>query len=223
MKQKNETTKEDCSKLKDKNKQNVEEIDKLLKQRKRDRIAIVILIIVIIILLLLYILGLRIGKIGYKEVGENPENQIQIIKVNQGDIEVTKNTNLNIFNNLKFNGEKKIAPKSSGSYKFCIKNESPNDIVYHIKFTDKMNHFVNMKYRLKIDNVYIKGNEKEYITIDELNVDNIKVVKGSINTFTLEWYWADDDYMDTYVGSMKDDQYYTLNLEILSEILGKEE
>ena len=88
------------------------------------------------------------------------------------------------------------------------------NITYDIKFTDEMNHFINMKYRLKIDNVYIRGNNDTYVSIDALNVGDIIVLKDSINVFTLEWYWEDDDKNDTIVGSQKDNEYYTLNLEI---------
>lgn len=63
-----------------------------------------------------------------------------------------------------------------------------------------MKHFVNMKYKLKMDNIYIKGNADNYVTLDELNLNDIVVLKDSINIFTLEWYWKDDDELDTYVG-----------------------
>ncbi len=63
-----------------------------------------------------------------------------------------------------------------------------------------MKHFVNMKYKLKMDNIYIKGNADNYVTLDELNLNDIVVLKDSINIFTLEWYWEDDDELDTCVG-----------------------
>lgn len=196
-------------------------IDGLLEKRKKDRIIKIILIIIIIILLLLsWILCYRIGKIGYesKSVIANPEisdeEKITIIKVMQEDMQITKDTQLDIFNNSKFNGEKIIAPNSSGSYKFCISNEAPNDIIYNIKFLDEMNYFINMKYRLKIDNVYIRGNENEYVGIDELNVEDITVLEDSNNIFTLEWCWVNNDKQDTLVGMQKDNQYYTLKLKI---------
>lgn len=139
------------------------------------------------------------------------------MKLHGDDIEITKDTSLNIFKNSKFNGEKIIAPKSKGSYTFCIKNISEKDVVYGIEFLDEMQYPINMKYRLKIDNVYIKGNEDTYISINELSIDDIIVLEDSINVFTLEWYWEDDDKNDTMVGKQDRDQYYTLNLEIYAE------
>ena len=77
-----------------------------------------------------------------------------------------------------------------------------------------MKHFVNMKYKLKIDNIYIRGNEKEYVGIDELNAEIIVVLKDSNNIYTLEWYWEDSDKEDTTVGSKKENQHYSLTLQI---------
>jgi len=77
-----------------------------------------------------------------------------------------------------------------------------------------MDYSINMKYRLKIDNVYIKGNKDTYVGIEELSVQDIIVLKDSTNIFTLEWYWEDDDVNDTIVGSQKTDEQYKLNIKI---------
>lgn len=71
-----------------------------------------------------------------------------------------------------------------------------------------------MKYKLKIDNIYIIGNEEKYVGIEELEVKNITVQRGSNNVFTLEWYWEDDDILDTKVASQDEKQTYTLKLEV---------
>ena len=41
-----------------------------------------------------------------------------------------------------------------------------------------MKHFVNMKYKLKMDNIYIKGNADNYVTLDELNLNDIVIFFG---------------------------------------------
>ena len=74
-----------------------------------------------------------------------------------------------------------------------------------------------MKYKIKIDNVYIRGNEENYIDIEDLNVKDIISLKDTINVFSLEWYWQDDDEKDTIVGSIVSNEYYTLNLKIQVE------
>ena len=190
---------------------------KYIKKQKRDRIQKIILLIIIIILLLLWILSFRLGKIGYQEASNVSTDSIKLIKVFDSDIEMTKDTQLNIFENEKFNGQKIIAPNSKGTYTFCIKNITDTDVIYNILFNDKMKHPINMKYRLKKDNNYIVGNEARYVEIKDLNINDIIITKDSINVFTLEWYWEDNDKKDTIVGSQKSDQYYTLNLGIYSK------
>ena len=192
-----------------------ETIEKLMDEKKRDRRIKIVLIIIIILLLLFWILAYRVGKIGYggnKEVVASPTEVV--IRITQGDIDIDKSTDLGIFKNAKFDGKEIIAPKSSGTYQFCVKNESKNNIIYDIKFLDEMQYFVNMKYKLKIDNIYIRGNEKEYVGIDELNAEKIVVLKDSNNIYTLEWYWEDSDKEDTTVGSKKENQHYSLILQI---------
>lgn len=166
------------------------------------------------------LLGFKLGKIG---IGDdisifNPED-VEIIRVTDDNGEIVNNVDLNIFNNEKFDNKEIIAPKSSGKYQFYVSNIVNRSVKYDIKFTDEMTNKINMKYRLKIDGVYVKGNENEYINIDELNLEDIILMEKSVNSFILEWYWEDDDVNDTYVGSLKDKQYYTLNLKVNGDVL----
>ena len=164
----------------------------------------------------------KIGKIGLKskETTTQPEEITQEeklmpeIEITQDDIDVTKETQLNIFNNEKFNREKIIDPGSKGEVQICIRNKSNYDVSYDFNFTDEMQYHVNMKYKLKLDNVYIKGNKEEYKKLEDIKLKEVIVPKDSANIYTLEWYWEDDDKNDTIVGSQQDKQYYKLNLEI---------
>ena len=196
--------------------------DKLIaqyeKRQKEDRIQKTVLIIIIIFLLILFWVCYKMGRISLRNVVSTPAtDSVQLIQVAEDDIEITKDTELDIFLNQKFNNKKIIAPRSSGSYSFCVENVSGKDVVYSINFEDKMDYSINMKYKLKIDNAYVRGDENTYLSLDKLNMSDIVVLKDSINVFTLEWYWEDDDRNDTIVGSQKNDEYYTLNLEILAE------
>ena len=139
---------------------------------------------------------------------------VGMINVYQKDINVTKDTPIDIFNNEKYEGKKIIAPRSKGSAKFGVKNVSNRDVIYDIKFSDLSAYLVNMKYKLKIDNIYIVGDENHYATIDQMQVKDITVIDGSNNIFTIEWYWEDDDARDVIVGMAEGTQYYTLNLAI---------
>ena len=183
------------------------------RQFSRESLKKIIYILIIIIIILILLLAWKIGRIGIDERPTSGKIYVDGIAITEDDIEIEKDTQLNIFNNEKFKGEKIIAPHSQGTYKFYIRNKSNRDINYNIKFSDEMKKFVNMKYRLKIDNIYIRGNEEGYTTIEKLDVDNITVPKDSINMFTLEWYWEDNDELDTKVGT-SDERYYTINLKI---------
>ena len=196
-----------------------EELEETKTENKKNR-RVLVIIILLLLLLLIFWLGYRVGKIGYQETAVSDSNYeiVGAILLTEQDMKEVKNNQLNIFNNEKFNGKKIIAPHSKGTYQFYIKNISKSDVKYDIKFTDEMKHFVNMKYKLKMDNIYIKGNADNYVTLDELNLNDIVVLKDSINIFTLEWYWEDDDELDTYVGGKpEENRYYKLNLEINSE------
>jgi hypothetical protein len=205
----------------------VQQIESLKENVRKNKIKNnIIIILVIIIIFLLCLLGQKLGKIGYSTIetyGAGIENStdLNVIKITDTDLtlELGKNVELNIFNNSKFNGEKIIAPHSMGIYQFYVKNEMDNNITYNIRILDGMSNFVNMKYKLKLNNVYICGTKDKYVSIEELNLDDIILTNNSTSLYTLEWYWEDDDQKDTYVGGLKSDEYYTLRLNIqLSKI-----
>ncbi len=175
-----------------------------------------IMCIIILILLLMFWLGYRIGKLGYKETTISPNNNFEYnsIILLENDMQKIKNNQLNIFKNKDFNNEKIIAPHSKGTYKFYVQNKTNADVIYNIKFSDEMQNFINMKYRLKLDNIYIKGNSENYVSLDELELSNIIILKDSTNFYTLEWYWDDNDKLDTFVGSQEEDNHYEINLYI---------
>lgn len=191
--------------------------EKEKKKNTKNKVIIVLLIIIIILLLLFFLIGYKMGKIGfgYKQASAEPSQDLSdTILIKENDMKEVTDNKLNIFKNEKFNGKSMIAPKSYGKYQFYVANISKKDVKYSMKFSDDMKKIVNMKYKLKIDNVYIRGNSENYITLDNLDVDEIIVLKDSTNIFTLEWYWEDNDSLDTILGSEKDTQYYKLNLQL---------
>lgn len=189
-------------------------IDKIEKKPKVKRTKEILLGIIGVLVIIIIILCFRVGKIGYNYLSIWDTKDIAPIVIKTGDLQITTNTSVNIFGD-------QISPRSKGNFKFLVKNDTNEDVIYHIKFVDEMNNFVNMKYRLKLDNVYVKGNKNEYIKIEDLDLEHIIVPKDSTNIYTLEWYWEDDDKKDTYIGTRKDPQYYTLNLYIYSQAYNK--
>ena len=146
--------------------------------------------------------------------GSKAKEIIDVIEIKNGDINSIKDENLDIFINEKFNGEKIIAPGSYGTYTFYVKNLTGKNITYDITFLDEMTNPINMKYKLKIDNIYVRGNDTQFVDISALDLKEIIVVEDSVNMFTLEWYWADSDIQDTYVGSQEEEQSYMLDIKI---------
>ena len=192
------------------------------EKNKKRKIGLILGAIIILLLVIIFILCFRVGKIGYNYLSIWDATEIAPIVIKQGDLEITTNTEIGIFSNPKYDGKKIISPMSKGTYKFTITNDTNEDVVYNIKFVDSMNKLVNMKYRLKIDNIYIRGNKNEYISIDDLDVENILSPKDSTNIYTLEWFWENDDENDILVGASSKDEYYTLNLYIYSQAYKKE-
>lgn len=196
----------------------LEELEQEKKKRKRQMILFIIFIILIILIhIFFYLMGYRIGKIGYEEVSTEP---MDIIKVTENDTNWENIEDLNIFSNSQFNYEKIIAPMSKGEYKFKIENTLDENIKYNIKLTEKNSFKVNMKYRLKLDNVYVVGTEEKWEDIQNLNLNNVIVTKNSANVYTLEWYWEEASN-DTEIGKMLYADY-KLNISIDSKVYIKE-
>ena len=50
-----------------------------------------------------------------------------------------------------------------------------------------------MKYRLKLNNVYIVGDENNYEDLNKLSLEDIKILEKSKCLYTLEWKWEDSE------------------------------
>ena len=85
-----------------------------------------------------------------------------------------------------------------------------------------MNKYVNMKYKLKIDNIYVRGSKDEYISIEDLDLNDVILPKDSTNIYELEWYWESDDEKDAIVAA-SEEEYYSLNLYVFSQAYKKGE
>ena len=95
------------------------------KETRKNRIIIVILIITIILLLLFFVLGCKVGKIGfgYKPTSTEPSiNSSNMILIKESDMKEVIDNKLNIFKNEKFDGQSIIAPKSYGKYQLFLIN-----------------------------------------------------------------------------------------------------
>ena len=212
--------------IKDNDMKNSEYSEERGQLRKYKRIIYFLITLILIIIILYIFLVAKLGRIGYrygdiKQVNAQFDN-LSIINISGDNNNNLKNTVLDIFSNEKEEDKKLIAPNSKGSFKFCIQNVTDYDINYDIMFSDIMKEKINMKYRLKIDNIYIRGSENEYVDLNKLNLSDVKVLKNSNNVFTLDWYWEEtSDEEDTRIGSSENDIYYTLKLSVIASRIGK--
>lgn len=121
---------------------------------------------------------------------------------------------LNIFSNPAYDFEQKIAPESSNGYEFLVKNNTKYNVVYSIKFIEKNEYNINLKYRLKKGTEYIVGNEETWVSYSELNQINKKLKINNVDEYYLEWKWVSSNN-DTSVAGIED--AYKLSIQIEAE------
>lgn len=119
--------------------------------------------------------------------------------------------NLRIFENPIYDNDSVIAPLSTNSYKFVIRNSTSYEVNYKIDFTEENKHNINMKYRLKKNNNYVVGSDSVWVTYSELELKSNNIGARENDTFILEWKWFESDN-DTLVGTL--DSSYTLNINL---------
>lgn len=115
--------------------------------------------------------------------------------------------------------EKVIMPGRKGVYYFTIHNTNYFDIECDLDFSELNEWDIALRYRLRKDAfTYLKGNSRTYVTVDELETDNIVVPARSYITFALDWYWDENvsDEKDTIAG-LQPNAEYTVYIEIVSE------
>lgn len=128
-------------------------------------------------------------------------------------------SNVNIFddsiNISKVHG--KIAPESTGVYKFDINNGTRFNLKYNISFIEENNDNMNIKFKLKKGNTYLIDN---YVSSNQLNISNMALNSKNSDTYYLEWKWVgDDDSNDTAIGNKakNTDIDYSLKINVEAE------
>lgn len=131
------------------------------------------------------------------------------------------NTSINIFKDSakisKVNG--KIAPESTGIYKFNINNETKYNLKYKISFTENNQYNMNIKFKLKKGNTYLVD---QYVSYNQLNIDDVTLNTNKSDTYYLEWKWVgDNDGNDTTIGknAKNSDISYSLKINVEAESL----
>ena len=126
-------------------------------------------------------------------------------------------TSLNIFEDSSniSKVKSKIAPESTGSYKFMVNNGTKYNLKYKILFDEENLNNINMKYKLKKGDTYVIDH---YVSYDQLIIDNILLNTKNSDTYYLEWKWVgDNDSNDTQIGRNANSSNITYSIKITVE------
>jgi len=189
--------------------------------------VISIIIILILILIILYLLFF-----GGRDMKSKPTGNVDIFDINceyncdcdEEDFDVedgkglswSSNKELDIFANPMYEMEEKIAPESTNFYQFIVRNNTKYNVKYSISFIENNEMNINMKYRLrKNDDEYIVGDKENWVSYEELEIDDISLKTEKSDTYYLEWKWFSSEN-DTEVGAAGDVDY-SLKINIKAE------
>ena len=121
-------------------------------------------------------------------------------------------SNLRIFENPAYQYQSIIAPGTSNSYNFVIRNNNKFNVIVDINMSEINKYNIPLKFRLKENGSYIIGNSDSWVSIDELNLKKIKLNTKQYNTYTLDWKWEfsesdERDKEDTKIGFNATENY----------------
>lgn len=197
---------------------------------------IILLVIVIIWLLLVNIFGFKSNRIekihifdlsycqtcgnaNVPETGDDNTNQNQQEGGKQESSDVSGNitvfdsdatwnmeSQLRIFEDSLYDDRNLIAPHSTNTYEFIVRNRTGATLDYNIAFEEYNPNNINMKYRLVKDGKYVAGDKKTWVTFSELNQAMRTIHTDTNDTYYLEWQWFDSDN-DTEIGETNNAEY----------------
>ncbi len=146
---------------------------------------------------------------GKDDSGDEEEEITGEFYVDDTDIRWSNNTELKIFVDSLYNLQGKIAPESSNTYKFVLHNKTNYNLKYNISFAETNPYNMNMKYKLKKNGNYVISN---YVSYNELNLNNQLLNSTKKDTFYLEWKWVSSDN-DTAAGKAQANYKLKINVE----------
>ena len=135
------------------------------------------------------------------------DDDIDDLIVKDKQITWSGETNAKIFSNSMYELGDIIAPESSNTYQFVVKNGTEYTLKYNISFVETNNYNINMKYKLKKNDTYLIDH---YVSASELIIPEMQINTKSNDTYYLEWKWVSSDN-DTEIGKTPDAKY---NLKI---------
>lgn len=145
-----------------------------------------------------------------ENVDKNKPNKTGLIV--SDNYSIWGNKRLRIFSNPAYQYTSKIAPNSSNSYVFVVRNNNDFDIVVDFDIVEENSHNINMKYKLRWKETYLVGDENAYEDVSKLGQKNITIKAKESISYILDWKWIDSDN-DTEIGETIDANYkLTINI-----------
>ena len=148
---------------------------------------------------------------GHQKI-EEPEEIDGEVLVNDAEITWNGTSDIKIFTNSMYQLEDKIAPESSNTYQFVVKNSTNYKVKYNVTFIENNPYAIIMKYKLKKNDTYLI---EEYVSASELNLSESFLNASENDTYYLEWKWVSSDN-DTEIGANRD-SFYGLKIEVKAE------
>ena len=142
---------------------------------------------------------------------EELSNEVEVFDKDKDSDTWNGSTNLNIFQNSMYTKEGTIAPESTNTYKFVVKNGTSEAVKYNVSFSENNSSNINMKYKLKKNGEYIIS---EYVSYSDLNLTDMELASATSDTYLLEWKWVSSDN-DTNIG--KNGATYGLQIDVEAE------
>ncbi|MBR1748430.1 MAG: hypothetical protein IJ743_01395 [Bacilli bacterium] len=122
-----------------------------------------------------------------------------------GDVIYQKN--LSIFENAAFKYTTKIAPGVSNVYQFVVHNSTDTPMKYSMQMYEDTEYSINLKYRLKRNDVYVIGNDDSWVSASELQTKFSRLDVADSDKYSLDWKWFDSDN-DTEIGKNMTSEYH---------------
>ena len=141
-----------------------------------------------------------------------PTSKIEVFDDYYDPVTWNGSTTLKIFTNSMYQFKDLIAPESSNTYQFIVKNATEYNLKYKISFEEFNKYNINMKFKLKKNDTYLIDH---YVSASELNVDEMILNITENDTFYLEWKWISSSN-DTSIGKTPD-AYYGLTIKVEAE------
>lgn len=166
----------------------------------------------LLLLVFLLLLTLVTGVVSTFFLLRSDADDVPVIRIT--DVEGTDWTyieNLPIFENDYFDREA-ILPGMRGEYRFILENCNDYALTYAIACTEENDFDIDIRYRLMRDGHHLAG-EEGYEETEALHFEELTIEANSSAFFVLEWYWADDDPIDTEAGENGAEYTFTFAVE----------